>query len=240
MAGRRTDGGFPFRRRRRALRHRDAAGVSTLIEQRRAARRARRNQCRRGPPGRERLLRHGGRRRQAPLRLARRPGRSSAARSSPDLLAGRQAFQFRDLGAIELKGIAAAGRRVRGRLPARGSRARSSPTRRSSAARTKRLVCARSLSSANEGQGGLVMLVGEPGIGKTRTAEEFAEHARSEGAAVLWGRCYEGEWAPPYGPFAEAIAGYVRDCRSRDPARRPRLRRISHRAAGARAQGRAP
>ena len=67
------------------------------------------------------------------------------------------------------------------------------------------------LEEARAGRGGLVMLVGEPGIGKTRTAEEFAERARHEGATVLWGRCFEGEWAPPYGPFAEAIAEYVRD-----------------------------
>ena len=67
------------------------------------------------------------------------------------------------------------------------------------------------LGEARAGRGGLVMLVGEPGIGKTRTAEEFAERARHEGATVLWGRCYEGEWAPPYGPFAEALAEYGRD-----------------------------
>ena len=66
------------------------------------------------------------------------------------------------------------------------------------------------LAEARTGRGGLVMLVGEPGIGKTRTAEEFAEHARHDGAAVLWGRCYDGEWSPPYGPFAEAITEYVR------------------------------
>jgi len=53
------------------------------------------------------------------------------------------------------------------------------------------------------------MLVGEPGIGKTRTAEEFAEVARGKGATVLWGRCFEGEWAPPYGPFSQALAEYV-------------------------------
>jgi tetratricopeptide (TPR) repeat protein len=52
------------------------------------------------------------------------------------------------------------------------------------------------------------MLTGEPGIGKTRTTREFADFARQAGAAVLWGACYEGEWAPPFGPFAEAIAAY--------------------------------
>ena len=54
------------------------------------------------------------------------------------------------------------------------------------------------------------MLVGEPGIGKTRTLEEFAEAARGQEAMVLWGRCYEGEAARPYGPFAEALAEYAR------------------------------
>jgi DNA-binding CsgD family transcriptional regulator len=66
------------------------------------------------------------------------------------------------------------------------------------------------LEEARSGRGGLVMLVGEPGIGKTRTAEEFAAYARAQGATVFWGRCYDGEWSPPYGPFAEAITEYVR------------------------------
>jgi len=64
------------------------------------------------------------------------------------------------------------------------------------------------LQDMRGGRGGLVMLAGEPGIGKTRTAEEFAERARYAGVTVLWGRCYEGDWAPPYRPFAEALAAY--------------------------------
>ena len=40
------------------------------------------------------------------------------------------------------------------------------------------------------GQGRLVMLVGEPGIGKTRTAQELASYAATRGAQVLWGWCY--------------------------------------------------
>jgi MoxR-like ATPase len=40
------------------------------------------------------------------------------------------------------------------------------------------------------------MLVGEPGIGKTRTSEEFATYAGLRNAQVLWGRCYEGEGSP--------------------------------------------
>lgn len=48
-----------------------------------------------------------------------------------------------------------------------------------------------------------VVLLGEPGIGKTRTAEELAQLARSEGALVLWGRCWEG--APAFWAWREAM-----------------------------------
>lgn len=41
------------------------------------------------------------------------------------------------------------------------------------------------------GHGSLVALVGEPGIGKTRIAQELAGYAGLRGARVLWGRCYE-------------------------------------------------
>ena len=45
------------------------------------------------------------------------------------------------------------------------------------------------LEDALSGRGRLVMLVGEPGIGKTRTAQELATVAETRGAQVLWGRC---------------------------------------------------
>src|SRR5262249_56491750 len=61
------------------------------------------------------------------------------------------------------------------------------------------------LHRVQAGEGALVMVVGEPGIGKTRLAEELAELARREGTRVLAGRCYEGEGAPPYGPVVEAV-----------------------------------
>ena len=57
------------------------------------------------------------------------------------------------------------------------------------------------LNDAISGQGRLVMLAGEPGIGKTRTAQELASLAESLGAQVLWGWCYEREGAPPYWPW---------------------------------------
>lgn len=69
---------------------------------------------------------------------------------------------------------------------------------------------------ALSGEGRMVTLVGEPGIGKTRTAQELATYARLRKATVLWGRCYEGEGAPAYWPWVQAIRSYVREC---DPAR---------------------
>jgi len=44
----------------------------------------------------------------------------------------------------------------------------------------------------------LILISGEPGIGKTRCAEALAEVAEDQGALVLWGRCYEEAGAPPY------------------------------------------
>ncbi|MCH8222820.1 MAG: AAA family ATPase [Chloroflexi bacterium] len=67
------------------------------------------------------------------------------------------------------------------------------------------------LDDALSGQGRLVMLVGEPGIGKTRTAQELAALAQTRGAQVLWGRCYEETGAPPYWPWVQAIRSYVTD-----------------------------
>ncbi len=59
----------------------------------------------------------------------------------------------------------------------------------------------KALEETLAGHGRLVMLVGEPGIGKTRTSQELASLAERRGALVLWGRCYEEEGAPPYWPW---------------------------------------
>ena len=47
----------------------------------------------------------------------------------------------------------------------------------------------KALEDALGGRGRLVMLVGEPGIGKTRIAQELATISEERGAQVLWGRC---------------------------------------------------
>jgi tetratricopeptide (TPR) repeat protein len=70
------------------------------------------------------------------------------------------------------------------------------------------------LEEALSGHGRLITLVGEPGIGKTRTALELATYAGLRRAQVLWGRCYETQGMPPYWPWVQAIGSYVRE---RDP-----------------------
>ena len=61
----------------------------------------------------------------------------------------------------------------------------------------------RAFDNALGGRGELVMLVGEPGIGKTRTTFELETYARMRGAQVLWGRCYEESGVPAYWPWIQ-------------------------------------
>jgi class 3 adenylate cyclase/tetratricopeptide (TPR) repeat protein len=67
------------------------------------------------------------------------------------------------------------------------------------------------VDAALAGRGSLQLLVGEPGIGKTRASEELATYARVSGARVYWGRCREDEGAPAYWPWVQAIRSYARD-----------------------------
>jgi hypothetical protein len=66
------------------------------------------------------------------------------------------------------------------------------------------------LDRALSGEGGTLMVVGEPGIGKTRLTSEFATFARLRGAQVLMGHCHEGGVAVPYLAFTEAFRQHVR------------------------------
>jgi tetratricopeptide (TPR) repeat protein len=59
------------------------------------------------------------------------------------------------------------------------------------------------------GRGQLVLISGEPGIGKTRLAHELIAYARLNGAIVLQGGCYEYEAATPYLPLVEALRDWV-------------------------------
>jgi len=59
-----------------------------------------------------------------------------------------------------------------------------------------------------QGERRVVLLAGEPGIGKTRLASELARSAFDGGAVVMFGVCDE-DLGIPYQPFAEALAQYV-------------------------------
>jgi tetratricopeptide (TPR) repeat protein len=61
------------------------------------------------------------------------------------------------------------------------------------------------LDKAIAGQGGLVLIGGEPGIGKTRLTEAIQDEARARGCMCLVGHAYEMEGSPPYVPFIEML-----------------------------------
>jgi AAA ATPase domain len=65
------------------------------------------------------------------------------------------------------------------------------------------------LAAAAAGRGSLVLVAGEPGIGKTRLADELAGRARSLGASVLWGTCWEGDGAPAFWPWIQALRDHA-------------------------------
>jgi tetratricopeptide (TPR) repeat protein len=68
----------------------------------------------------------------------------------------------------------------------------------------------RFLDRAKSGHGGLVMVGGEPGVGKTRMTEELIAEAERYGFMTLTGHCYEMEGAPPYIPFIEILQSIMR------------------------------
>ncbi len=59
------------------------------------------------------------------------------------------------------------------------------------------------------GSGGLTVVTGEPGIGKTRCLEELARLVEDQGALVLWGRCFEQAGAPPFWPWVQILREYA-------------------------------
>ncbi len=65
------------------------------------------------------------------------------------------------------------------------------------------------LADSEGGRARIVWIGGEPGIGKTRLAEELTA-AATERANVTWARCVDADAAPPYWPWAEAIRALLR------------------------------
>src|SRR3954452_16922668 len=63
-------------------------------------------------------------------------------------------------------------------------------------------------TAARAGNGNLVLVDGEAGIGKTALAEALCREAADQGCLVLVGRCYDLTDTPPYGPFLELFRHY--------------------------------
>jgi class 3 adenylate cyclase len=71
-------------------------------------------------------------------------------------------------------------------------------------------ICA-GIDGAIAGRGGLFTLAGEPGVGKSRFAQEAASHARAQGLRVIWGRCWEHGGAPAYWPWVQVLRGLTKN-----------------------------
>jgi len=65
------------------------------------------------------------------------------------------------------------------------------------------------LLAANRGDGQIVLLAGEAGVGKSRLAAELQRRATKIGMTTLSGGCSEADLALPYLPFLEALGNYL-------------------------------
>jgi tetratricopeptide (TPR) repeat protein len=86
------------------------------------------------------------------------------------------------------------------------------------------------LEAAGQGRGQMILLAGEPGIGKTRLGQETALHARRHGYLLAVGSCYESRQVVPYYPFLDVLTA-LSDAAPRrtgvEPAQRwPQLRML--------------
>jgi len=61
------------------------------------------------------------------------------------------------------------------------------------------------LRAVHQGRGGLYLIVGDPGIGKSSLAAAVADDAQSAGMLVLTGRCWEGGGAPAFWPWVQVL-----------------------------------
>jgi predicted ATPase len=67
------------------------------------------------------------------------------------------------------------------------------------------------LAAAAGGRGQLLLLAGEPGIGKTRLAQEVEALARARGTRARWGRCAPGESERAYWPWEQILRAELAD-----------------------------
>ena len=133
------------------------------------------------------------------------------------LIGGRGGFTFRPVGDLELKGLAqpvasceiawAPASHAGIGLPAELARDPSTLVGRADELRAVQDAW----DQARSGRLRVAMVLGEPGIGKTRIVAELCRRAHADGATVLLGRSHEDTMAP-YQPFVEALSQYVAAC----------------------------
>jgi hypothetical protein len=75
------------------------------------------------------------------------------------------------------------------------------------------------VESAIAGRGGLYLVAGQAGIGKTRLAEELASRAAARNVVPLWSRAWEGEGAPSFWPWVQIVRAYLRNAGAETAAR---------------------
>ncbi len=133
------------------------------------------------------------------------------------LLAGAHAPAMRPLGSLELKGLPTAVEAwsvewERLAPPAGAtpipSRLRDQPATGLVGRGSERGQLAAAWAEARDGERRVVLICGEPGIGKTRLVAHLAHEAQREGAIVLYGRCDE-DVGVPYQPWREALGHLV-------------------------------
>lgn len=83
--------------------------------------------------------------------------------------------------------------------------------------RTEHLKLVNVFRTVRRGHTHIVLVQGEPGIGKTRLVREFLAWAFAQGAIVLRGRAFETIAQLPYQPFSAALRAYVASCEKLEP-----------------------
>lgn len=61
------------------------------------------------------------------------------------------------------------------------------------------------LEQIQAGRGQAFLVGGEPGVGKTRLADELSEMAQQQEIGTWWGRCWEAGGAPPFWPWIQIL-----------------------------------
>jgi class 3 adenylate cyclase/tetratricopeptide (TPR) repeat protein len=134
------------------------------------------------------------------------------------LIGGREGFSFRALGPLALRGVSEPIAASEVTWAPATAAAFDVPSPLAGAPRTRfigrddeRQTLRDEWKRAVAGERRLVLVAGEPGIGKTRIASELAAEAHADGGVVLYGRC-DPEGQIPYQPFLEALRSYIAQC----------------------------